>query len=450
MDEDPFPDPDSQRRQMLDRNRILKAPEEAARAFKSRRVDVDLPSLLDLDARWFDANREWESLRERRNSLSAEIGKKKRAGDPTEELYAEVLRINEAIEATDLRRRELDLEREERWLHLPNIPDGSVPVGEDETDNVEIARVGDPPSFSFAPRPHWEIGSTLGILDFDRAARMSGARFSILLGAGARLERALISFMLDCHTTPRSHGAPYRELSVPYMVLPESLLATGQLPKFREELFHVAADDLFLIPTAEVPVTNFYRGEILEEADLPVKFVAYTACFRREAGAAGKDTRGLIRQHQFDKVELVWLSTPERSMENLELLTRDATEILERLGLPYRVISLCTGDLGFSSAKTYDVEVWLPSQGRYREISSCSNFQDFQARRAQIRYRRSSDRKVGLLHTLNGSALAVGRTLAAILENYQTEDGSVVVPDALLPYMGGISRIRPESISSRP
>ncbi len=435
---------------MLDRNRILKDPEMAARAFRSRRVDVDLPGLLELDARWFDANREWESLRERRNALSAEIGKKKRSGEPTDDLYAEVLRINEAIEKSDQLRRDLDGQREEKWLLLPNIPDASVPAGEDESDNVELRRVGTPPSFSFSPRPHWEIGATLGILDFDRAARMSGARFSILLGAGARLERALISFMLDCHTLPRPDGAPYRELSVPYMVLPESLLATGQLPKFREELFHMPADDLFLIPTAEVPVTNYYRGEILDEADLPVKFAAYTACFRREAGAAGKDTRGLIRQHQFNKVELVWLSTPEKSMENLELLTRDATEILERLGLPYRVISLCTGDLGFSSAKTYDVEVWLPSQERYREISSCSNFMDFQARRAQIRYRRASDRKVQLLHTLNGSALAVGRTLAAILENYQTEDGSVVVPEALLPYMGGISRIPPDPASSRP
>ena len=435
---------------MLDRNRILKDPEAAARAFRARQTEIDLEGLLDLDGRWFEANREWERLRERRNALSSEIGKKKRAGEPTEELYAEVLRINEAIEASDTLRRELDRQREERWLLLPNIPDASVPVGQDENENVEIRRVGTPPSFSFPPRPHWEVGAGLGILDFDRAARMSGARFSILLGAGARLERALISFMLDCHTGPREGESAYRELSVPYMVLPESLLATGQLPKFREELFHMPADDLFLIPTAEVPVTNYYRGEILDEADLPVKFAAYTACFRREAGAAGKDTRGLIRQHQFDKVELVWLSTPESSMENLERLTRDATTILERLGLPYRVISLCTGDLGFSSAKTYDVEVWLPSQGRYREISSCSNFMDFQARRAQIRYRRTADRKVQLVHTLNGSALAVGRTLAAILENFQTEDGSVLVPEALHPYMGGLTRISPERASPHP
>lgn len=432
---------------MLDRNRILKDPESAAQAFRSRGLEIDLSALLSLDSQWFEATREWEGLRERRNSLSAEIGKKKRQGEPTEELYAEVLRINAAIEASDLSRRELERRREEMWLLLPNLPDASVPVGKDETENPEIRRFGTPPGFSFAPRPHWEIGASLGILDFDRAARMSGARFSILFGAGARLERALISFMLDCHTSGSPGRAPYREISVPYMVLPESLVATGQLPKFKEELFHLPADDLFLIPTAEVPVTNTYRGEILDEASLPVKFAAVTACFRREAGAAGKDTRGLIRQHQFNKVELVWLSTPESSSENLETLTRDATDILERLGLPYRVIALCTGDLGFSSAKTYDVEVWLPSQERYREISSCSNFMDFQARRAQIRYRRSSDRKVQLVHTLNGSALAVGRTLAAILENYQTEDGSVVVPDALVPYMGGLTRISPETTS---
>ena len=432
---------------MLDRNRILKDPESAAQAFRSRGLEIDLSALLSLDSQWFEATREWEGLRERRNSLSAEIGKKKRQGEPTEELYAEVLRINAAIEASDLSRRELERRREEMWLLLPNLPDASVPVGKDETENPEIRRFGTPPVFSFAPRPHWEIGASLGILDFDRAARMSGARFSILFGAGARLERALISFMLDCHTSGSPGRAPYREISVPYMVLPESLVATGQLPKFKEELFHLPADDLFLIPTAEVPVTNTYRGEVLDEASLPVKFAAVTACFRREAGAAGKDTRGLIRQHQFNKVELVWLSTPESSSENLETLTRDATDILERLGLPYRVIALCTGDLGFSSAKTYDVEVWLPSQERYREISSCSNFMDFQARRAQIRYRRSSDRKVQLVHTLNGSALAVGRTLAAILENYQTEDGSVVVPDALVPYMGGLTRISPETTS---
>jgi len=429
---------------MLDRNRILKDPESALRAFRSRGLSVDMRALLDLDAEWFGALREWEALREKRNALSAEIGQRKRKNEPTEEIEALVRSVNGAIEAAEERRRTLEARREEQWLALPNLPDESVPPGKDENDNPEIRRKGDPPAFGFMPKPHWEIGAGLGVLDFDRAARMSGARFSLLSGAGARLSRALVSFMLDCHTQRRPDGeTPYRELSVPYLVLPESLRTTGQLPKFRDELFHVAADDLYLIPTAEVPVTNTLRGEIVEESALPLKFCAYTACFRREAGAAGKDTRGLIRQHQFDKVELVWFSTPERSFEDLEILTEDAARILSRLGLPYRVIALCTGDLGFSSAKTYDIEVWFPSQGRYREISSCSNFTDFQARRGQIRYRRSGDRKVQLLHTLNGSGLAIGRTLAALLENFQTEEGGVRIPEALAPYMGGISYLDP-------
>ncbi|EQD24549.1 MAG: hypothetical protein D084_Lepto4C00415G0005 [Leptospirillum sp. Group IV 'UBA BS'] len=403
-----------------------------------------MTALLDLDAEWFGAVREWEALREKRNTLSAEIGQKKRRKEPTEEIEALVRSVNAAIGEAEVRKRTLEAEREEQWMALPNLPHESVPLGKDENDNPEICRRGEPRVFSFPPRPHWEIGDGLGVLDFDRAARMSGARFSLLSGAGARLERALVSFMLDCHIAPRPDGsAPYRELAVPYLVLPESLRTTGQLPKFREELFYVAADDLYLIPTAEVPVTNTLRGEIVEESALPLKFCAYTACFRREAGAAGKDTRGLIRQHQFDKVELVWFSSPERSWDHLETLVEDATGILERLGLPYRVIALCTGDLGFSSAKTYDIEVWFPSQGRYREISSCSNFADFQARRGQIRYRRSEDRKVQLLHTLNGSGLAVGRTLAALFENFQTEEGGVRIPEALVPYMGGVTYLDP-------
>jgi len=439
---------------MLDRNRILKDPETAQKAFLSRGLVLDMKELLALDSEWFESVRAWESLRERRNALSAEIGLRKRKMEPTEEIEKEVRSINEQIDRADERKRDLESRREDMWLLLPNLPHESVPFGKDESDNPEVLRWGDLPSFSFDPKPHWDIGAGLGILDFDRASKISGSRFSILSGDGARLERALISFMLDHHTRPgpgnpasspeedkdRSRG-PYRELSVPYLVLPESLKATGQLPKFREELFHVPADDLYLIPTAEVPLTNFYRGEILDEQILPVKFVAYTACFRREAGAAGKDTRGLIRQHQFDKVELVWLSTPEKSWEHHEILTRDAATVLEKLGLPYRIISLCTGDLGFSSAKTYDIEVWFPSQNRYREISSCSNFEDFQARRAQIRYRRAMDRKVSLVHTLNGSGLAIGRTLAAILENFQTEDGRVNIPEALVPYMGGLKTL---------
>ncbi len=430
---------------MLDRNRILKDPAAAERAFRSRGLSVEMGALMDLDAEWFGAVREWEALREKRNTLSAEIGLRKRKNEPTGEIEAQVRSVNEAIGSAEEKKRALEARREEVWLSLPNLPHDSVPVGADETGNVELRRAGEPPVFSFPPKPHWEIGAGLGILDFDRAARMSGARFSLLSDAGARLERALVAFMLDCHTaSPRPDGSsPYRELSVPYLVLPESLRATGQLPKFREELFYVEADDLYLIPTAEVPVTNTLRGEIVEEAALPLKFCSYTACFRREAGAAGKDTRGLIRQHQFDKVELVWFSTPEDSWTHLETLTGDAAGILDRLGLPYRVIALCTGDLGFSAAKTYDIEVWFPSQGRYREISSCSNFTDFQARRGQIRYRRSADRKVQPLHTLNGSGLAIGRTLAAIFENFQTEEGGVRIPEPLVPYMGGISYLDP-------
>lgn len=439
---------------MLDRNRILKDPRAAEKAFLDRGAPVDVTGLIALDSLWLASVREWEALRERRNALSAEIGLLKRKKEPTAEIEEAVRAVNLEIERADEIKRDLERRREAMWLQLPNLPHESVPVGKDESENPEIRRWGSPPAFGFAPRPHWEIGAALGMLDFDRAAKMSGARFSILSGGLARLERALVSFMLDCHTGPRSLREkesspspvslrPYRELSVPYMVLPESLLATGQLPKFGEELFHVPSDDLYLIPTAEVPVTNFYRGEILEEKDLPVKFAAFTACFRREAGAAGKDTRGLIRQHQFNKVELVWLSAPECSGENHEILTRDASEILEKLGLPYRVIELCTGDLGFSSAKTYDIEVWLPSQSKYREISSCSNFGDFQARRAQIRYRRSEDRKIQLVHTLNGSGLAVGRTLAAILENFQNGHGGVAIPDVLVPYMGGTRSLEP-------
>ncbi len=430
---------------MLDRNRILKDPEGAERAFRSRGLSVDMTALLGLDAEWFSAVREWEALREKRNSLSSEIGRKKRQNENSDEIESEVRLVNQAITQAEDRKRTLEARREAMWLEFPNLPHESVPVGRDESENREVRRVGGAPSFDFTPKPHWEIGADLGILDFDRAARISGARFSILSGAGARLERALISFMLDIHTnrTPEK-SVPYRELSVPYLVLPESLTATGQLPKFREELFYVEADDLYLIPTAEVPVTNYLRGEIVDESTLPLKFCAYTSCFRREAGAAGKDTRGLIRQHQFDKVELVWFSVPERSWEALETLTEDAAGILRRLGLPYRVIELCTGDLGFSSAKTYDIEVWMPSQERYREISSCSNFTDFQTRRGQIRYRRLEDRKVQLLHTLNGSGLAIGRTLAAILENCQTAEGTVRVPEVLVPYMGGATTLTRE------
>ncbi|WDT78435.1 MAG: serine--tRNA ligase [Candidatus Manganitrophus sp.] len=321
-------------------------------------------------------------------------------------------------------------------LRLPNLPHSSVPVGKDERDNQEIRRWGAPPPFSFKPKPHWEIGEELGILDFERGAKIAGARFTLYKGAGARLERALINFMLDLHT--REHG--YQEVLPPFIANRESMTGTGQLPKFEEDLFRLKDEDYFLIPTAEVPVTNIYRGEILAEAQLPILYTAYTPCFRREAGSYGKDTRGLIRQHQFNKVELVKFAKPEASYDHLERLLKDAEAVLQRLALPYRVMALSTGDMGFAAAKTYDIEVWLPSQQMFREISSCSNFEAFQARRAEIRYRTAGG-KVQYVHTLNGSGLAVGRTLVAILENYQQEDGSVVIPEALRPYMDGMTKI---------
>jgi seryl-tRNA synthetase len=321
-------------------------------------------------------------------------------------------------------------------LGIPNLPHVSVSLGKDVSDNVEIRRWGDPPSMAFSPRPHWELGERLGILDFERAARMTGARFAVYSGAGAHLERALINFMLDLHT--KEHG--YREILPPFLVNRASMTGTGQLPKFEEDLFRLKDEDYFLIPTAEVPLTNLHREETLSQQSLPLRYTAYTPCFRREAGSYGKDTRGLIRQHQFNKVELVTFSTPEESYDELERLTSHAEEVLKRLRLHYRVVSLCTADLGFSAAKTYDIEVWLPSQGVFREISSCSNFEAFQARRAEIRYKRP-DGKSEFVHTLNGSGLAAGRTFVAILENYQQADGSVVIPEALRPYMGGLEKI---------
>ncbi|HEY7818010.1 MAG TPA: serine--tRNA ligase, partial [Vicinamibacteria bacterium] len=317
------------------------------------------------------------------------------------------------------------------------LPHESVPVGRDEKDNVEMRKVGEPRRFSFEPKPHWEVGTELGILDFDRAAKISGARFAVLAGEGALLSRALVQFMLELHT--REHG--YREMLPPFLVGRDALFGTGQLPKFESDLFKVDSRDLYLVPTAEVPLTNLHRDEVLEGSELPKHYTAYTPCFRSEAGSYGKDVRGLIRQHQFDKVELVKITDQESSFDELESLTRNAEEVLKRLGLAYRVVLLCTGDMGFASAKTYDIEVWLPSQNTYREISSCSNCTDFQSRRARIRYRPASGGKPRLCHTLNGSGLAIGRTWLAILENYQNEDGSVTVPDALRPYMGGMTKI---------
>ncbi|MDF0666292.1 MAG: serine--tRNA ligase [Nitrospira sp.] len=381
-----------------------------------------------------------EQLRYELNKGSEEVARLRRAKEPAEEAMAAMKRLGDRIKDSEGTLRTVEEALSDLALRIPNLPHASVPVGADASENVEVRRWGTIPSFSSPPKPHWEIGENLGILDFDRAAKIAGARFSVLTGAGARLERALINYMLDLHTT--QHG--YREVIPPFMVNRSSMTGTGQLPKFEEDLFRMKDEDYFLIPTAEVPVTNLHREEILGGDHLPLRYTAYTPCFRREAGSYGKDTRGLIRLHQFNKVELVSFTTPDRSYEELERLTGHAESILQGLNLPYRVITLCTGDMGFSAAKTYDLEVWLPSQQQYREISSCSNFESFQARRASIKYRPTGGKKeakTDFVHTLNGSGLAVGRTLVAILENFQQPDGSVEIPSVLRPYMGGMERI---------
>jgi seryl-tRNA synthetase len=397
------------------------------------------PSILDqfseVDGRRRQILAEVEGLKNRRNLVSDEIARLKRDKSApqkqAETLIAEMRDANGRIKELDGELAELETVLESLVMTIPNLHHDSVPLGSSETDNLEIRQWGEKPSFSFTPKPHWELGEALGILDFERAAKLSGARFSLLKGLASKLERALINFMLDLHT--ERHG--YTEVLPPFMVNTPSMTATGQLPKFADDLFKIEGWDLYLIPTAEVPVTNIHRDETLAEAELPVKYTAYTPCFRSEAGSHGRDTRGLIRQHQFDKVELVKFVTPESSDQELESLLVDAETVLQLLGLHYRVVALCTGDLGFSSAKTYDIEVWLPGQNAYREISSCSNFLDFQARRGGIRYRPEGQKKSRLVHTLNGSGLAVGRTLLAIMENYQRQDGSIEVPEALRPYM---------------
>ncbi|MDE3019742.1 MAG: serine--tRNA ligase [Nitrospirota bacterium] len=377
-----------------------------------------------------------EELRHQLKKGSEEVGRLKREKQPADEAMARMKAVGDRIKEIEERLRLADDGVQQVALRIPNLPHQSVPAGPDATANVEMRTWGTTPALAFTPKPHWEIGEALGILDFERAARIAGARFAVLTGLGARLERALINYMLDLHTS--RHG--YREVLPPFMVNRDAMTGTGQLPKFEEDLFKLRDDDYFLIPTAEVPLTNLHREEVVTEAQLPIKYTAYTPCFRREAGSYGKDTRGLIRQHQFNKVELVAFSKPEDSYEELERLTAAAEAVLQGLGLPYRVMALCSGDMGFSAAKTYDLEVWLPSQNTFREISSCSNFEAFQARRAGIRFRRA-DGKNEFLHTLNGSGLAVGRTLVAILENGQQADGSVVIPEALKPYMGGVERI---------
>jgi seryl-tRNA synthetase len=382
-----------------------------------------------------------ETLKRDQNSAGERVARAKKAGEDAAAIVAENKTRAGRIRELETELAEVDRRRDALLLTIPNLPHASVPEGRTSADNPEVRRWGSPPSFGFKPKPHWDLGPALGILDFERATRMSGARFAVLLGAGARLARALIDFMLDLHVG--EHG--YREVEPPFLVNAAALIGTGNLPKFEPDLFKVAGDwDLYLIPTAEVPLTNLHREEILDGRRLPLKYTAYTPCFRSEAGSYGADVRGLIRQHQFDKVELVKFATPEQSYDELEGLTRDAEAVLERLGLPYRRVLLCTGDMGFASAKTYDLEVWLPSQETYREISSCSNTEAFQARRAQIRFRPDGTGKAQFAHTLNGSGLAVGRTLIAILENGQRQDGSVVIPEALRPYMRGREVIEPE------
>lgn len=396
----------------------------------------------DLDVTRRSAIREVEGLRNRQRVRGIEIARLARDGVDATDLKLEMKAVSASIGELEEKLQTAEAAIKRVLEQLPNLPDASVPVGPDASANVEVRRFGTPPTFTFTPRPHWEVGSALGILDFERAAKISGARFVVQWGQGARLERALIQFMLDLHTRRRG----YREVLPPYLVTRSTLEGTGQLPKFEEDLFRTQAGEreLFLIPTAEVPLTNLHRDEILAAEQLPLKYVAFSPCFRSEAGSYGKDVRGLIRQHQFHKVELVKIAAPETSMVELDSMVLDAEEVLKQLGLPYRVVLLSTGDMGFAAAKTYDIEVWLPSQTSFREISSCSNCTDFQARRAGIRYRPAAGAKPRLVHTLNGSGLAVGRTLIAVLENYQQADGNVVVPEALRPYMDGQELLRPE------
>ena len=422
---------------MFDIRLVRGEPERVREAMRRRRAKIDLEPVFEVDGRRRAAIFEMEQLRAAQNRASEEIAAKKRAKEDASDAIEALRTVKTQIADLEKQVAVADEQLQEFLLTMPNCPDASVPDGTDESEN-RVERVwGEIPKFDFSPREHVELVEALGIVDFERAAKIAGARFTIMKGAGALLERALIGFMLDIHT--REHG--YTEVFPPLMVNSDSMRGTGQLPKFAADLFKVQDTDYWLIPTAEVPVTNIHRDEILDGAALPLLYTAYTPCFRSEAGSYGKDTRGMIRQHQFNKVEMVKFTRPEDSWDELEKLTRNAETILQRLGLPYRVVTLCTGDLGFSSAKTYDLEVWLPGQNAYREISSCSNFLDFQARRANIRFRR--DKKPEFVHTLNGSGLAVGRTAVAILENGQRADGTVVIPEALRPYMGGLDMIRP-------
>jgi seryl-tRNA synthetase len=427
---------------MLDPVYVREHLAELRTALESRgaRLEAELDTLARLDGRRRQLLPEVEGLKREQNAAGEEIARAKRQGQDPSGLFAANKARAQQIKQLEAELEQVESERQPILMTLPNRPHDSVPRGASAADNQEVRRHGEPAAFAFEPKPHWDLGPALGILDFERATRMSGARFAVLMGGGARLARALINFMLDLHT--REHG--YTEVEPPFLVNADALRGTGNLPKFEQDLFKIAGEwDLFLIPTAEVPLTNLHRTEILDGRLLPLRYTAYTPCFRSEAGSYGADVRGLIRQHQFDKVELVKITTPDQSYAELESLTANAEEVLKRLGLPYRTMLLCTGDMGFASAKTYDIEVWLPSQQTYREISSCSNTEAFQARRAGIRFRPDGTGKAEHVHTLNGSGLAVGRTLIAILENYQQADGSIVVPEALRQYMGGVELIGP-------
>ena len=423
---------------MLDMKFVRENLDAVREMLKNRCNDLDLSAFAAIEETRRRILREVEEKKARRNAVSKEIGVRKKAGESAEDVVAEMRALGDEIAALDEDLRDVETKLRDLLLRIPNMPKADVPVGKDETENPEVRRWGTPRAFSFAPKAHWDIGEALGVLDAERAAKVTGARFTFYKGLGARLERACINFMMDLHA--EKHG--YTEMLAPYIVNEDSMIGTGQLPKFAEDMFKLEGLDYYLVPTAEVPTTNYHRDEILAAEQLPEYYTSYTACFRAEAGSAGRDTRGLIRQHQFNKVELIKFVAPETSWDELESMVTAAEDVLRTLELPYRVIQLCTGDMSFTSAKTYDLEVWMPAQNKYREISSCSNCTDYQARRANIKYRPARGAKPAFLHTLNGSGVAVGRTVAAILENNQQEDGSVVVPQALVPYMGGVTVIR--------
>ena len=417
---------------MLDIKLLRSDPQKVQDAVKSRGGELDLTEFIAIDKERREALQEVEALKNKQNVVSKQIPQLKKEGKDVAPIFAEMNEIKETVKVLDAKVAELDEKLQNIVLTIPNIPNEKVEKGLSDEDNIEMRKWGEPTKFDFEPKAHWDIGENLGILDADTAGKVTGSRFTFYKGLGARLERAVYNFFLDYHTA----NSGYTEVFPPYMVHRNSMIGTGQLPKFEEDAYKVTGTDYFLIPTAEVPVTNMFRGDTLKAEDLPIKYCAYSACFRAEAGSAGRDTRGLIRQHQFNKVELVKFADPENSYDELESLTNDAEKVLQALGLPYRVVRLCTGDLGFSSAMTYDIEVWMPSYGRYVEISSCSNFEDFQARRANIKFKRSADSKPEFVHTLNGSGVAVGRTVACILENFQNADGTVTIPEVLRPFMG--------------